>query len=212
VLLAPHALRQRKMKLTAGNEKLAKDIADHDWFVLDIGFSSKKRTCGILKSDNMATDCRFYADIEREIAGFASSRNRMGLIIEAPLSYAFDARGNPCGRSFEFKKGETRYWFTSLGCAVMTAALFLLRRLHERKGNCEIVLFEGFVSFKKKITRHEEDALRLFQQRHYVLESSKIAQNKNDIISGITNLFGVQSGVPAIVICEGPVDLDNAAS
>ena len=94
-----------------------------------------------------------------------SSHRSNDLVIEAPLSVCFDANKNPKGRSIEKRDSATRYWYVGPGCVVMTAAMYLIRDIHEAAkqspeiGRC--CLFEGFVSFKNAGTDNREDVCNL---------------------------------------------------
>ena len=187
------------MKLISGNGALVSSI--NDWYTLDIGFSSSRPSCGAFRSDTGKTSSMFYGDLARDILEFVNGRNRAGLIVEAPLSYSFDSKGNPCGRSFEKQGAKTRYWFAGLGCAVMSAALFLLLQLHQNQTRGEIVLFEGFVSFKGSLTNHEDDARALFEKRNTVLDADGIRSAQTSSLVGITYVFGGTSEAPGVIIC-----------
>jgi hypothetical protein len=84
----------------------------------------------------------------------------------------------------------------------MSAALFLLYRLHQNHVEHEIVLFEGFVSFKGKRTRHEDDARTLFKKRNTVLDADQIRSVQTSLLVGITSIFGGPSEAPGVIICE----------
>jgi hypothetical protein len=78
-------------------------------------------------------------------------RSPLNLVIEAPLSVCFDAKGNPMGRMrLETEGAKTRYWYSGLGCAVMVAAMYLVRDLHKTQHHGVVRLFEGFVSYKDR--------------------------------------------------------------
>jgi hypothetical protein len=189
-----------QMELISGNSALVSSIKD--WYALDIGFSSRYRSCGVFRTDTGKTISMFYGDIAKDIVDFANGKKRVGLIIEAPLSFSFDSKGNPCGRSFEKQGTNTRYWFAGLGCAVMSAALFLLRQLYQDQAAGEILLFEGFVSFKGSLTSHEADARILFEKRHTVLGSDRIRSAQTSSLAGIISLFGGTSKPPGVIICR----------
>jgi hypothetical protein len=125
---------------------------DGDWAIVDIGFSNKGKTCGLLLKDRdgtfSATTVTFGVLLS-ELTTRMKTTKRLNLIIEAPLSIAFDEKGNPVGRSFEKEGAETRYWYVGLGCCVLVAATHLLRALNSSRNECDVRLFEGFVSFKK---------------------------------------------------------------
>ena len=135
-----------------------------NWIILDIGFSNDKKTCGFVFGDGSPMNLR-YADARRTIIEQILKQNGpINLIIEAPLSVCFDATHNPKGRKIEKLDSKTRYWYTGLGCAVMTAAMYLIRDIQEATKdlpNVEVRLFEGFVSFKEGKTDNKKDVLDL---------------------------------------------------
>jgi hypothetical protein len=84
----------------------------------------------------------------------------------------------------------------------MTAALFLLHQLYQNPAGQEIVLFEGFVSFKGSQTRDEDDARSLFQMRNTVLDADRISTVQTRLLVGITSIFGGPSEAPGVIICK----------
>lgn len=95
------------------------------------------------------------------------------LIIEAPLCGLLRSDGNPMERG-AFEKSSlratasgTRYWYSGAGGSICLGAIFflrgLLKKLQTRPASdpLEIVIFEGFVTFKTETTAHIDDATRL---------------------------------------------------
>src|SRR3989344_5232036 len=147
--------------LAATMEHLGK--ASGDWAFVDIGFSRESPTCGLLINDDDPKELQFF-ELQQSIARLASESSRpLNLVLEAPLSCAFTAAGNPVGRSMEKKDQKTRYWYAGLGCQVTLAAAYVLRPLIAVAPARTIRLFEGFVSFKPKNTKssHIADVLAL---------------------------------------------------
>jgi len=108
----------------------AEDISwpNGTWLILDIGFSNSKRSCGILLGDGEAKQLTFNEAID-EVVRIANTVPLLNLVIEAPLSVAFDKAGNPKGRSME-KEGRTnRLWYVGPGCAVLVAVMYLMKAL-----------------------------------------------------------------------------------
>ena len=73
----------------------------------------------------------------------------LNLLIEAPLSAAFDPNDNPARRVCDTFEGNHRDWWYNAGAATLLAAGFLLRELHGRQRR-EVRLFEGFASSKSE--------------------------------------------------------------
>lgn len=126
---------------------------DGTWLILDIGFS-QSATCGFLGLNGSELRLTFSRAADEVVQATRSGRP-LNLVIEAPLSVAFDELGNPTSRSVDTEvvggKKESRRWYVSTGgCAVLVAAMYLMRRLYDSAKLAEVRLFEGFVSFKSK--------------------------------------------------------------
>ena len=141
--------------IRAGTREELQDAHSKEWLFVDIGFSSKSRSCGYLhlragndRKQLSATASTFADLVARLLSILQEGTSPLNLVIEAPLSVAFGENGNPCGRTCEKREHETRYWYVGLGCTVLVAAQFLLSELNKAQRTREIRLFEGFVSFK----------------------------------------------------------------
>jgi hypothetical protein len=131
------------------------------WVFVDPGFSEKRETCGLLVDEKEAIEITFCKLIQ-EIRGIVTAGSKpVNLLLEAPLSVAFNSKGNPTGRKIEKHPDgkQTRYWYLGLGCGVMVAATYLLRSISDAAPTTEIRLFEGFASFnyKGKKSSHTKD-------------------------------------------------------
>ena len=75
------------------------------WVFLDVGFSEKKKTCGLALEDAAPQTYTFNAAkqtiIERIRQWSHESNLPVSLVIEAPLSVSFDMEGNPKRRTIE---------------------------------------------------------------------------------------------------------------
>jgi hypothetical protein len=120
--------------------------ADGNWIFLDVGFSNKAPSCGLLVGDAKPSRVQFYEAKRRIVQRLIDSKSFLNLVIEAPLSVCFNSLGNPSGRSIEIEGSQTRYWYYGAGCTVMTAAMYLIRDIHETEPRVPVRLFEGFVS------------------------------------------------------------------
>ena len=178
-----------------------------EWIFVDPGFAKdKSRSCGLLTGSG---ECELvtFADLRARLVALATSNEGpMNLVIEAPLSVAFSALGNPGGRSFELRDGKTRYWYVGLGCSVLTSATYLLRAITDAKRNREIRLFEGFVSFKPKgiASDHCKDVLDLRgvvwgEEVVGCIASAKPLDPLHSIFSSFA-VAGMNYGVPPIVV------------
>jgi hypothetical protein len=186
-----------------------------EWLFVDVGFSSKRRSCGLVCNDDTPKALTFAEARARIIAAAAvpeaanvGNKATLNLLIEAPLSVAFDERGNPTGRIFEKLTEGHRYWNEGGGCLVMTAAMYLLRALHDSKPRRKVRLFEGFVSFKVKgqATSHCEDVetlravvLNRTRPTRMVLAPNELASNRSDTVLSAFAVAGMNFGVPSVI-------------
>ena len=184
---------------------------DGNWVFLDIGFSNQARSCGLLLGDAFAVSLQF-GDARRQImARVKASVSTLNLVIEAPLSVCFDSLGNPKGRRIEKEQSKTRYWYNGVGCAVMVAAMYLIRDIDQAKLEVPIRLFEGFVSYKDSsmVSNHNADVCLL---RNVVRDPTRFSgsiyapdQLKTDPTDFLCSAFcvaGLDCGVPAVIKCD----------
>ena len=125
-------------------------VANGAWAYLDIGFSGKSRTCGLILGDGFKGGLTFGETLEKLNSWIEDClRNEIHLAIEAPLSTLY-VGGNPAGRLPIEKRGSnTRYWYAGAGAAVTLATHRLLDQLKSNR-DLTIWLYEGFVSFSKR--------------------------------------------------------------
>ena len=96
-----------------------------EWVFVDPGFSRNSKSCGLLAGDGEPSQLTF-AQLQRSLVALATSGGGpLNVVIEAPLSIAFGASGNPIGRSIEKRNGQSRYWYVGLGCSVLVATTAL---------------------------------------------------------------------------------------
>jgi len=183
-----------------------------DWLILDIGFANKATSCGLIINEEAPVALQFN-DAKERMCRFISSNNApVNLIIESPLSVAFDIKGNPKGRSIEKRGQKTRYWYAGLGCTVMVAALYLIKAISETPKNIEVILFEGFVSFKDTAEKsdHLSDVSLLrevvknpkqFYDKIYEAEALKI--DSSDILKSAFHVAGIDAGIPPVIVRNG---------
>jgi hypothetical protein len=178
---------------------------DGNWIFLDIGFSSKKKSCGLLVRDGKPRCLTFAAataEITKEIARTAASN----LVIEAPLSVCFDSSGNPKRRSIEIQVALARYWYMGLGCAVMVASMYLLREVSALT-EPSVRLFEGFVSYKSaERSDHLQDVLDLqavvrdpIKFADSIYEADRLKEGPDDILRSAFSVMGMDCEVPTVI-------------
>ena len=145
-----------------------------------------------------------FSEAVREVVEIIRTHQNLNLVIEAPLSIAFDINGNPKGRNVEYIDNKYRYWHTGPGAVVSLASLIFMKRLLDSKPFNTISLFEGLVSFKSKTRRsnHEEDVLALkraimSQSPARIPEPHRRA--KGDTVESIFNVIGHDLGIPPVI-------------
>ncbi len=195
------------MRLRAGT---VEEIQDRQttWCYLDIGFSATNRSCGILIDGEQPREVLFNEARDELVSLCRASDRPVSIVIEAPLSVAFSAEGNPRGRSMEKRGAKTRYWYTGLGCVVLTAAGYIVSALAELTNGPEIRLFEGFVSFKEKgqPSNHKADVLLLQDVVSGATADGKIiaprdqAMAPEDRVTSAFAVWGLDLGVPPVIV------------
>jgi hypothetical protein len=184
---------------------------DGNWVFLDIGFSAKARSSGLLIADG-EPKCFQFADATRQITEHVSlAKTTTNLVIEAPLSVCFNKSGNPTGRRIEKEqtqgKTKTRYWHSGLGCSVMVAATYLIRALSKAAPEGQVRLFEGFVSYKEKGTSDHCMDVRLLREvvqrptkfAACIVSCDALRAEPEDQIFSAFKVSGFDCGVPAVI-------------
>jgi hypothetical protein len=150
-----------------------------------------------------------FGKAEQEIlTRIAAATEIVNLVIEAPLSVSFSKEGNPKGRSIEKDGSRTRYWYNGLGCSVMVAAMYLIRRITDSQPKVPVRLFEGFVSYKDRSTRsdHKRD-VRLLRDvvsnpKRYakaIYSAEELKQDPADELRSAFWVAGFDCGIPAVI-------------
>jgi len=183
-----------------------------EWVFVDLGFAEKAKSCGLLLGDGKPDEISFSQLKARLLEIVASNDRPLNLLIEAPLSVAFNEHGNPTGRGIEKRESKTRYWYVGLGCSVLVAATYLLRALHDANPRREIRLFEGLASFKPKGVRssHSNDVINLRKviwdrgsTSGFVVPAEKLAVSPTHELHSAFLVAGMDFGVPAVVALGG---------
>jgi len=180
------------------------------WLILDIGFSNKSRSCGFLLGDYKPTRYRFSEAVSKVIEA-AQTNKVLNLVIEAPLSVAFNRHRNPKGRSVEKKGSKTRYWYFGPGCTVLVATTYLMQKLVKSKPAGTIRLFEGFVSYKDrgKPTDHLLDvkllkeAIMAPNASKYCKKPQELKLDDDDILESAFKAAGMDFGIPPVISIQG---------
>ena len=77
-----------------------------DWLFVDVGFSSKGKTCGVLKGAGNPELRTFRGMVDLVLQEVQVTGQPLNLLLEAPLSAAFNQSRNPTGRSIESIDGK----------------------------------------------------------------------------------------------------------
>lgn len=182
-----------------------------DWVFVDIGFAQRgAKSSGIAIGEAPPDEVEFASLAPLIIEEMCRGSGPMNLLIEAPLSVAFDAKGNPTGRRIEKRGSDTRYWYVGLGCSVLTAATHLLRRLNESELARQVRLVEGFASFKSGRPRkrpHADDVRNLRDvawgrdgARGCVVAQELLRMNPDQHLESAFKVSGMDFGVPPVVV------------
>ena len=158
-------------KITAGSTRdINKDSGQ--WLIVDIGFSSTACSCGVWNGEGQPRVVTFSGLLKlvTEEAGKADLPD-LNLLIEAPLSVAFQQNNNPTRRRCDVQGRKNRDWYVNAGATTLIAAGYLLRALDGCERKRDVRLFEGLVSFKTakasprskaaRIASHKRDVLKL---------------------------------------------------
>ena len=169
-----------------------------EWLIVDIGFSSNEATCGIWDEAQQPRVVKF-GDLVKLTKGKAKEKSQepLNLLIEAPLSVAFQCNRNPSRRKCDTKGNIHRDWYVNAGATTLLAASYLLQELVECEGRRRVRLFEGLVSFKRsgsapktkagRIEANKADVLKLkncvwHEANDQIFAPSDLRQNPTDII------------------------------
>jgi|SRR5579883_1962899 len=77
-----------------------------EWVFVDLGFAEKAKSCGLLLGNGEPDEVSFSQLKARLLAVVASDDRPLNLLIEAPLSVAFNEHGNPTGRGIEKRESQ----------------------------------------------------------------------------------------------------------
>ena len=117
---------------------------------VDVGFSGKTASCGYAFRANVAgpieaENKKFHACLAAVVRQFHQTKEAV-LILEAPLSSAFDQQGNPQPRGDFERVPKPRWWSLGPGASMSLAAMHFLKRfIDEVPENTRCHLIEGFV-------------------------------------------------------------------
>ncbi len=156
--------------------------------VVDIGYSSKKKSCGLAWTGKPSGNNFEFGQAVEEIRKLLDYLANPVLVIEAALSTFHRHNGNPDYRG-SFEKGRGWYWGS--GAVSLIAAQRLLRQLTKGPGlERPVLLAEAFLSNKMQRTGHKSDAglilRRFWHTQTEVLHNSP--EPASNLIRGIPSI------------------------
>lgn len=181
------------------------------WVFVDVGFSREGKTGGLLVHDGHPCELTFAQLMAELVTLCQAGPEPMNLVLEAPLSAAFTAKGNPAGRAMEKDKTGHRYWYAGLGCQVTIAAAYLLRAMLDAGPRRDIRLFEAFISFKEKGKKssHSADVLAMRAVAWdlplsvgRVLAADEVAGPHAARVQSAFQVFGFDCQVPPVIVAR----------
>ncbi|MXZ39103.1 MAG: hypothetical protein F4230_03640 [Holophagales bacterium] len=184
------------------------------WLFVDVGFSRRTRSCGFAVDDCPPEELTFGCLVQRTLDVVSSASTPINLLLEAPLSAAFNKNGNPTGRRIEKRGSQVRYWYLGPACVVLVAATYLLRQIREATlkepgSTAPIRLFEGFASFKegRGTSSHVDDVSDLRNVAWgragvpgKVVWADDLKMNESDTLRSAFAVSGMDLGVPPVVL------------
>lgn len=179
-----------------------------EWIIVDIGFSMNSKSCGVGSLDDHPVEVQFYEMLEIVTQRVRDAEGFVNLLVEAPLSVAFNIKGNPTGRTVEKANGKTRYWYVGAGATVTLAVMHLIKSIRDIDDK-EIRLFEGFVSFKGSSSKsdHSKDVRALsdvvkspIKHAKEVIDPTNLVMTGGDIVKSTFDLMGLDIGVPPVIV------------
>jgi hypothetical protein len=182
------------------------------WAFVDPGFSRTAKSCCLLIGRDAVGRCLTFGQLQKELVDLISSDGEdLNLVIEAPLSVAMTSTGNPSGRSVERRNGSSRYWYVGAGAAVLLSSLHLMKAIADAPRRREVRLFEGFVSFKERMSRSDHcgdvDQLRLIvfgdTSRGRIVPASELLLHSGDRLHSAFAVAGLELGLPPVVLVTG---------
>lgn len=183
-----------------------------EWVFVDVGFAKSARSSGLLLGDELCQELSF-SQLRAKLQTVATAKAEpLNILLEAPLSVAFNENGNPTGRKIERRENQTRYWYVGPGCSVLVAATHLLRAIYDVTPSREIRLFEGFASFKPKGVRtsHCDDVLSLQKVIREgssalgrIIPAEELLVSQDHCLQSAFFVAGMDYGVPPVVVLGG---------
>lgn len=136
------------MILAVPSEKGAVALRSLPCIAIDLGFSGKERSCGFASAEAggapMLVDYTFNGCVDA-VLNWVGRVGESVMVIEAPLSAAFNEQGNPGPRGAFEQEPKPRWWSLGAGATTALAAQHFLRLVQQRMAHGKLHLIEGFV-------------------------------------------------------------------
>jgi hypothetical protein len=208
-----------RLRFRPGTGAEVASLREFPVFSVDLGFSRAARSTGLawsMPEGNVLSENLRFGTCLAQLRRLLHRQSKVVLILEAPLSGFFSAEGNPVERgSFEKRLPNTnadRYWYSGPGAATCLASVFFLRELRssldkDAEDEVEIILYEGFVTFKTGRTDHGRDARILLlsflgrQERRVIDLRPEEGQTVVSVMD-VVEAGNSGSAAPAVIIPE----------
>jgi hypothetical protein len=159
--------------------------------VVDLGYSERRKSCGLAWTDGDAEDVRF-GDAVRRVGDLIEAHKQPILVLEAVLSTFHHPNGCPAIRG-AFERG--RAWYCGPGAVSALAAKRFLEVLRSAlRTKRPVFLAEAFLSNKDRRTRHRDDARRILTRFWHT--------TPEDVNEGGQPLIDLIAGVPSVRVFE----------
>ena len=185
-----------------------------EWMFIDLGFGEKSRSCGVLKAVGQSK-CVTFRDTVKfgemvslvKCVALRTTPFPLNLVLEAPLSVTFDEDGNPTGRACDTKGDVDRFWFLNQAALRMiVAAGYMMQEIaeHRKSMKRDIVLYEGFVSFKNPRSAHIKDAEVLKDavwkpNPRELFAPEKLRRDPSHKLQSAFKVMGMDFGIPPVI-------------
>lgn len=167
---------------------LAKTVRGSDLIVVDLGYSSTRKSCGVAWSGGEAAVQVQFGQAVSLVGEKLQVLKSPVIVLEAVLSTYHDVNGNPDLRG-EFERG--RGWYYGPGVLTLVAARRFLEQLQLRlPANRKIDIAEAFLTNKRERSCHSDDAKAIL--------ANFWRSDPVELRTGVEPLLGSVSGLPPV--------------
>lgn len=176
---------------------------------IDLGFAEQARSSA-WAMDDRDPECGTFAMLRDVVLDTVKKKaGPVAILIEAPLSMAFNKDGNPTARAIEIDdQRRRRNWYSGPGASVLVAAAHLLGEMAQGRIARDVYIFEGFKSFRIAGERsdHRQDVRELRAVARGdatcqggVVQPQYLPRDESDELRPLLSLLGFKSEIPAVV-------------